>query len=957
MRQAQELAPSQPEHPSAQPAVLEGESGSMVSGMPAAEASVTSDSKITLPRSRTSGDVMVGSPRPSVKVRKRSTLALGELPRHLNQIMGSGGHSNPVSMELPGALPNLLQHPTDPSLQARRSTSKGSRSAFALMGQLENVLCGPNPEDHCMSDGPPPQFQRRLSSSGRIQPLDNASCASDGSPTRFHRRRSSSGTISFPPKRNSLNIRSSGDFALGGVEAVEETLEDSDEDVEASWRERPSRPTSECAAFNPWPLWEFVINEWESSSRNGCAVEEVELRQLSRSRTSRLLASCDESAKESHGIVWKITQSVVINPDSLKRVYWICVTMGMVTYDMLVTPLMVGFDIYENPHVKSMARVTAVYWTIDMLLSFFIGYHDKNCKLEMDPAKTAMRYAKNWMVFDMFMLVADWTFIILIGSQRARNAGGILKMMRLLRMLRFTTFLRVLRIPKTARAMRRFFGHSEYASLTIGILGHLFGILLLNHIIACAWCFLGVSYSPGWVETYEQDSPMVGRYLTALHWSLTQFTPATMQVQPQNIWERIFAVAVLLFALVSFSSFVSSITNLMTHLRNLRTSELKQFVQLDSYLRQNSISLCLAVRIRRFLEHISQQKGGIKESDVDLLGKLSKPLQMELRFEVHSPLLSRHLFFMCFSNTSQAVMQRLCTEAIHTVQLSAGDALFTTADAATCMHFVSVGVLIYTLQNTKLPESVSGKWFCESVLWTPWEHRGNMRALTESSLLQMDAEKFRRILNKNRSALHFPASYACEVVEKLCSTDAADLTDLDYKILDSERMLQLTIDSDAVPNQIHKENLRGLLATATQEKKTSHIGNDIRGFLPLLVGLRRGPTRKHGSECSSRVQESSDSSTDSESEHVQPQSPNSPQSSSLSHPKVPSPRDARIDNSAAEQPRARQSQGSDGQCLDKPRISTSTPSTHRHSGSVACRGSRRSSQMMQEVSVESIASE
>lgn len=461
---------------------------------------------------------------------------------------------------------------------------------------------------------------------------------------------------------------------------------------------------------------------------------------------------------------------------------------------------------------------------------------------------------------------------------------------------------------------------------------------------------------------------MVGRYLTALHWSLTQFTPATMQVQPQNIWERIFAVAVLLFALVSFSSFVSSITNLMTHLRNLRTSELKQFVQLDGYLRQNSISTDLGIRIRRFLEHISQQKGGIKESDVELLGKLSKPLQMELRFEVHSPLLSRHLFFMCFSSTSQAVMQRLCTEALNAVQLSAGDALFTTADAATCMHFVSVGVLIYTLQNTKLPESVSGMWFCESVLWTPWEHRGNMRALTECSLLQVDAESFRRILNKNRSALHFPASYACEVVETLCSTDAADLTDLDYKVLSTERMLQLTIGSDAVPNQIQKETLRGLIATATQEKKTSVIGNDIRGFLPLLMGLGRGNTRKHGSECSSnsRVEESSDSSTDSESEQIQPQSPKSPQrsslkssqSSSLSHPKAPSPRDARIDNSAAEQPiRAQRGQGSDGQRLDKPRRSTSTPSTHRHSGSVACRESRRSSQVMKEVSLRSLESE
>eukprot|EP00930_Biecheleria_cincta_P048417 TRINITY_DN33732_c0_g1_i1.p1 TRINITY_DN33732_c0_g1~~TRINITY_DN33732_c0_g1_i1.p1 ORF type:complete len:1109 (-),score=157.04 TRINITY_DN33732_c0_g1_i1:84-3353(-) len=959
-RQAREVASSQLGPPSSQPEVQESESGPMTSHRPAAEAPlVTSACTITLPRSH-SGDGSGAILRPSLKTRKRCTLSLGELPHHLNQVRSFEGDSHTVSGELPGALPNLLQQPLDSRQSFRRSFSKGSRSAFALMGQLENVLCGPNPEDHRVSDDSATRFQRRHSSSGILQPLDVASSGSDSSPNRFHRRQSFSGigqplhSESHSVRRGSYIARSSG--SLGEVEAAQETTEDREEDVEMSGRERSKCPTNECTPFNPWPLWEFVINEWENSSRTGCATEDVEPRRLSRSQTSRILASCDKAAQESHGLVWKMMQRLVINPDSLKRVYWLCSTMGMVTYDMLITPLMVGFDVYENPQIKSMAVVIAGYWTIDMVLSFFIGYHDKTCKLEMNPAKTAMRYAKNWMLFDIFMLVADWTFIILIESlsQRARHAGGVLKMMRLLRMLRFTTLLRLLRIPKTTRAMRRVFGHSEYASLTMGILGHLFGILLMNHIIACAWCLLGISFSPGWVETYEQNSPMFGRYMTALHWSLTQFTPATMSVQPQNIWERIFAVAVLLFALVSFSSFVSSITNLMTHLRNLRSSELKQFAELDGYLKQNNISLDLGIRIRRFLEHISQQKGGIKESDVHLLAKLSKPLQMELRFEVHRPLLSRHLFFLCFSNASQAVMQRLCTEALNVVQLSAGDALFTTADAATCMHFVSTGVLIYTLQNTKLPESVSGTWFCESVLWTPWEHRGNMRALTESSLLQMDAEKLRRILNKNRSALHFPAAYACEVVAKLCSVGTADLTDLDYKILDSERMLRLTIDSDAVPHQAQKESMLGLLAMVRREKRPSGLGNDFRGFLPLLAGLRRGYNRKLGSECSSSVQESSDSSNDSESDQVEPQSPQSLER--LSRPEVLPPRRPSSGSSVAE-PTPRRSQGSDVQSLDKPRRSTSTPSTGRQSGSVACRGSRRSSEMLQEVSVESLEAE
>lgn len=502
--------------------------------------------------------------------------------------------------------------------------------------------------------------------------------------------------------------------------------------------------------------------------------------------------------------------------------------MVVITYDMLVTPLVV-FDIFENVVVRSVALFTAGYWTIDCCMSFFVGFHDKSCKLEMDPQKTASHYAHNWMCFDLFLLITDWAFLALLESNQAGNAG-LVKLMRLLRAMRLATLLRIVRIPKSARALKRVFGNSEYVSLTLGICSQLFGILLLNHIVACIWCLIGVSVSPGWVEKYENDSPAAVRYITALHWSLTQFTPATMHVQPQNTVERTFAIAVLLFALVSFSSFVSSITNLMNHLRNLKSEENRQFLQLDGYLKECNISTLLGVRIRHYLEHITQKKGGMREEDVELLERLSQPLQMELRYEVHYPLLSKHPFFLCFAHTNQAVMQRVCSEALQLVNLSAGDSLFTTADAATSMYFVSNGVLIYTLQQTKQPETVKlGMWFCEAALWTPWEHRGHMRALVEASLTQLEVEKFHKILKTNRSALRFPAAYAMEVVQTLCDLpSAADLTDLDYKIFDHMPMVRTVIDSD-VQAQAQKQPLLHVLSRAGLES------ND-KGFLPRLVG-------------------------------------------------------------------------------------------------------------------------
>lgn len=49
-------------------------------------------------------------------------------------------------------------------------------------------------------------------------------------------------------------------------------------------------------------------------------------------------------------------------------------------------------------------------------------------------------------------------------------------------------------------------------------------------------------------------------YICAMHWSLTQFMPATNNIGPDNFWERIFAIMTVLVAVCLFSSLVGSIT-------------------------------------------------------------------------------------------------------------------------------------------------------------------------------------------------------------------------------------------------------------------------------------------------------------------------------------------------------------------------------------------------------------
>merc|ERR1719277_2620681 len=116
-------------------------------------------------------------------------------------------------------------------------------------------------------------------------------------------------------------------------------------------------------------------------------------------------------------------------------------------------------------------------------------------------------------------------------------------------------------------------------------------------------------------------------YATSLHWSLTQFTPASMDISARNLWERLFSVMVLLFAMLVFSSIVASITSAMTALRNLQGDEMRQFWLLRRYLRQRNIHKNLATRIIKFLEHRSAIQGKLVQREkVPVLGGLSEAL-------------------------------------------------------------------------------------------------------------------------------------------------------------------------------------------------------------------------------------------------------------------------------------------------------------------------------------------
>ena len=107
--------------------------------------------------------------------------------------------------------------------------------------------------------------------------------------------------------------------------------------------------------------------------------------------------------------------------------------------------------------------------------------------------------------------------------------------------------------------------------------------------------------SQAWLVQHDlQDDTRFYIYVTCMHWSLSQFTLATNNIAPSNAIERLFACGVVCFALLYFSSFISSVTNVVHQLRMLGAAEAKSQANLRAFISRKAISVSLGRQLQRY---------------------------------------------------------------------------------------------------------------------------------------------------------------------------------------------------------------------------------------------------------------------------------------------------------------------------------------------------------------------
>mmetsp|Transcript_28714 Transcript_28714/g.66639 ORF Transcript_28714/g.66639 Transcript_28714/m.66639 type:complete len:940 (-) Transcript_28714:125-2944(-) len=511
----------------------------------------------------------------------------------------------------------------------------------------------------------------------------------------------------------------------------------------------------------------------------------------------------------------KLLQFWMVRPSTPQRIAWDMLSAILLCYDLIMIPLTI-FPLGDHAFLTTMMWTSTVYWSLDIIASFLTGYH-VNGVVELRPSKVAKHYSRTWFPLDIMIVTSDWLVLANVG-----DSVDLLGVMRIGKSFRLTRVLRAMRLLRILRYLRNmevlwYITRSQVPSTMVNIAKFLLAMIVVNHFIACAWYGLGdvlmtEGYNSWLVEfrTNNEDTSLTYLYLTCLHWSLTQFTPASMEVVPRSSLERLFTIVVLVVSLVMLSSIISSITAAVTNLRRIRSEKTREREIAKQYLLQKRLPLEVGNNILAFLKqhYYSSEAKRLREQDVNALKILPEPLRMTLRLEIYTPVIWPCPLFRYLHEHDFNLVARTCHRCMSENCLDNKQEVFHCGQKAVGPYFITGGVGSYfkgmdmTEAEAQEVSSAHGRPFfavAAMSLWVHWEHRGRLVGWNALDVVSLDGEEFRGIAIASKGAL-FCKSYAQACRNWLMH--AGELTDLwDSRDVEEDLVKQAAELDNVTPSQ------------------------------------------------------------------------------------------------------------------------------------------------------------
>lgn len=584
------------------------------------------------------------------------------------------------------------------------------------------------------------------------------------------------------------------------------------------------KPTFRAAAmkrFVPSPLWAKVAREspylykWPQnrSTKKRKSVGKARLFPSLSSGDTLSLGDC------------------MVNPTSLKRKIWLLICLLLTLYDAIITPFLTCFGIdehlshdYQSVILKIVSQASQVFWSLDIVANFMTGAYIDGF-LEMRPRSIAIAYARSWLLFDASLVISQWITNLLA----KHDSTGKLSIFKWLRALCVLRIVRLLRLGKDQN--RSYTGHlhalcqhvldtdSEGVMACMNLLKTFCFLSFMIHVLGCIWYAVGRIDADGWAyEPSVDSSSILHKYVLSVQWAAARVHG---NCRPTNLTttEHLIAGISSYLGLLTFLFLVANATPLLLQFNNVKHWKMKGI--LIRFCDSHQISHALSVRIQHYL-NLSHRHIGISEEikeDASLLSALPVPVRADVVNELRWPLLENLFCLHLLYNFNARTMKMVCQDAVTVHVALEQETVFEEGDQGKSVFIVQFGkfaylchrrmlksraaqTMVYTLTTLNAPiasrmctknlsddeESYShktlsrGDFVSESVLWTSWEHTGNLVSIADSTMLVLDPERFVEVVSERQDVLSYIAVYASKFVNALNQvTNPTDLFSFNWE--------------------------------------------------------------------------------------------------------------------------------------------------------------------------------
>lgn len=499
----------------------------------------------------------------------------------------------------------------------------------------------------------------------------------------------------------------------------------------------------------------FFFEIWSREKKNE---EKILEKNSDQSRVNRIISFFKMSMSNGNKIVFNLFEKIPVFDFNSKTIFlWNLIHIFLILVLLFAIPIEICFSGEVQKGMKYFVQIfyfACCFFTLDILINCNVSIYQKG-KLITQRKKIAIYYFQNLFIKDILSLFCIFWHVV--KDYNGKELGFYLETI-----VNILFFLRLRNLFRLLKNTKEMFFINQSVHHIISLINLIFRIILLSHIFACLWFYIGTLYpNDSWLSAYElHQEPWNIKYLYSYYFiCVTMNTVGYGDIGPTNPAEKIFVIIFIYVACAMFAYSINSIGIIVSELAKRENDLQKNLNVINNFMKKKQINYDLQMKVRKNLEYIwrEEQIENLEEEN-KIINSLSDYLKQELLLEANGSILKEiKMFVLNFSEDLLREMVPLLNE----VRFAPGDLIFMKGDSNNKdLYIMKTGMveIFSDTQNPTILKTLKEKEvFGEISFFSDQERKACAKSVDYTSAFKLKKDDFFCLLRK------YPYDY-----EKFC---------------------------------------------------------------------------------------------------------------------------------------------------------------------------------------------